>query len=233
MIRECVNCLLDKPLNEYEERYSNKCVHIERTVCDTCVYNTIKSLLDNVGNNINIFCPEPNCLSIFNFQSIRYILRMGNNLELFERYDRQLTHEHLEQNEEFVWCAQNRCGSGQFHDMGIYSNPMVICFKCKQRTCAYHRTVWHIGMTCEEYDQSRISNDDNTQLWLKKHSKKCPKCQSYIEKISGCDHMTCKRCKHQFCWICFADYRNIQNYGLRQHMKHCTHYPSYNNLIIQ
>ncbi|CAF5187498.1 unnamed protein product, partial [Rotaria sp. Silwood1] len=33
---------------------------------------------------------------------IRYILHMGNNIELFERYDQQLTHKHLEQIQEFV-----------------------------------------------------------------------------------------------------------------------------------
>jgi hypothetical protein len=171
-------------------------------------------------------CPEPNCLSRFNFENIRYILNMGNNFELFERYDRQLTHEHLERIEEFVWCAHNGCGSGQLHDMGIYSNRMVTCIKCKKQTCAYHRTIWHIGMTCEQYDQSKIlSGDDNTQIWLKKYSKKCPKCQISIEKISGCDHMICKRCKHEFCWQCFANYRIIQIYGLQYHMKHCSHYP--------
>jgi len=154
---------------------------------------------------------------------------MGNNFQLFERYDRQLTDKHLEQNEEFVWCAHNGCGSGQFHDMDLYLNPMVICIKCKRRTCSFHRTIWHIGMTCQQYDQSKILSidDNNTQIWLNKHSKKCPKCQSYIEKISGCDHMTCKRCKYQFCWQCFADYQKIQIQGLTYHRKYCIHYPFY------
>ncbi len=215
---------MDQPINLFEERYSNECEHLQRTICDTCVYNHIKSLVENMENS-NIMCPERNCISRFSFENIRYILRMGNNLELFERYDRQLTHEHLEQIQEFVWCAHNGCGSGQFHDMGLYTNPMVTCIKCKKQTCSYHRIIWHIGMTCQEYDQSKRSMDDNTQIWLNKYSKKCPKCQTYIEKISGCDHMTCKKCKHQFCWQCFADYKKIQIHGLTQHKKHCTHYP--------
>ncbi len=178
--------------------------------------------------NSDIICLEPNCISKFSFQNIRYILSMGNNMELFERYDRQLTHEHLEQIKEFVWCAHNGCGSGQLHDMGLHSNPMVTCIKCKKKTCAFHRRIWHIGMTCQEYDQSkRLSVDQNTQIWLEKYSKKCPQCQSYIQKISGCDHMTCKRCKYQFCWQCFADYQKIQNHGLKQHKEHCIHYPVY------
>ena len=214
-------------MNEFEECYSNQCEHFQRTICDTCIYQNIKCLLENVIN-IDINCPEPNCSAIFYFETIRSILTMRNNLELFERYDRQLTHQHLEQIQDFVWCAYNGCGSGQLHDMGVHSNPMVTCIKCKKRTCAFHRIKWHVGLTCEEYDQmKRLSIDDNTQIWLRKHSKNCPQCHSYIQKISGCDHMTCKRCKYQFCWECFADYRKIQIYGLRQHMKDCSHHPTY------
>ncbi|CAF3682225.1 unnamed protein product [Rotaria sordida] len=228
LTRECVICLLDQPIYLFEERYSNQCEHFQRTICDTCVYNNIKTLVENIITN-HICCPEPNCMAIFNFENIRYILTMGNNLELFERYDRQLAYQHLEQIQEFIWCAHNGCGSGQIHNMNTtYSNPMVTCIKCKKQTCAFHRIKWHVGMTCQEYDQLKIpSIDDNTQIWLRNNSKKCPLCQSYIEKISGCDHMTCTRCKHQFCWECYADYKKIQIYGRRQHMKSCTHYLLY------
>ncbi|CAF5141144.1 unnamed protein product [Rotaria sp. Silwood1] len=85
---------------------------------------------------------------------------------------------------------------------------------------------WHNGMTCQEYD---LSTDDNIRLWLRKNTKRCPLCHSFIEKISGCDHMTCTICKHQFCWICLADYRKIQIYGRKQHMKYCTHYSFYSH----
>lgn len=217
----------------YEEHYSNECKHNQRRICDTCVYNHIKIHIENISNNNNnIICPEQNCLSKFTFENIRYILNLGNNFQLFEKYDRQLTQKYLEQNKEFIWCAHNNCGSGQFHDIGLYNNPIVICIKCKKQTCAYHRTIWHYGMNCQQYERSKFHFIDNhTQIWLKKYSKKCPKCQTYIEKISGCDHITCKQCKYQFCWQCLSDYRNIQIYGLKLHKKTCSHYPQYNHLF--
>lgn len=227
MTRECAICLLHQTSNQFEQQYSHECEHVVRSICDTCVYNYIRSVLED---NINsaIICPERYCQSRFSFQMIRSILNAKNNIELFERYDRHLAYGHLEQLGEFVWCAHNGCGSGQLHDMGSYANPMVVCIKCHRRTCAVHRIQWHVGMTCEEYDQLKISSaDDQTEVWLKKYSKKCPKCQSPIEKISGCDHMTCRRCFHQFCWQCLADYRKILNHGSKYHQKHCLHYPPF------
>jgi hypothetical protein len=32
--------------------------------------------------------------------------------------------------------------------------------------------------------------------------KRCPKCKVFMERSSGCNHMTCKMCNHQFCYMC-------------------------------
>jgi len=33
-------------------------------------------------------------------------------------------------------------------------------------------------------------------------TKKCPGCRHGVERTGGCDHMTCSRCRHEFCYIC-------------------------------
>lgn len=30
----------------------------------------------------------------------------------------------------------------------------------------------------------------------------CPQCKALIEKIGGCNHMECSKCKTQFCYLC-------------------------------
>jgi hypothetical protein len=37
-------------------------------------------------------------------------------------------------------------------------------------------------------------------------AKPCPKCGVNIEKQGGCDHMTCRKCHHNFCWQCLVPF---------------------------
>lgn len=41
-----------------------------------------------------------------------------------------------------------------------------------------------------------------SQTWIENFSKSCPKCNTKIEKIDGCNKMFCNRCQSSFCWIC-------------------------------
>mmetsp|Transcript_63399 Transcript_63399/g.124515 ORF Transcript_63399/g.124515 Transcript_63399/m.124515 type:complete len:435 (+) Transcript_63399:63-1367(+) len=45
------------------------------------------------------------------------------------------------------------------------------------------------------------------QLWrVGANAKMCPGCQAIIEKNGGCNHMTCRACRHQFHWCCGQTY---------------------------
>jgi ariadne-1 len=47
-------------------------------------------------------------------------------------------------------------------------------------------------------------NESETANWILANTKKCPACNARIEKNHGCNHMHCKLCKHEFCWICMG-----------------------------
>ncbi|KAG6827963.1 hypothetical protein H0H92_009822 [Tricholoma furcatifolium] len=54
----------------------------------------------------------------------------------------------------------------------------------------------------------KCRDDSETANWIKSNTKECPKCQSTIEKNGGCNHMTCKKCKHEFCWVCMGPWQD-------------------------
>ncbi|KAI0355799.1 hypothetical protein OH77DRAFT_1402378 [Trametes cingulata] len=79
------------------------------------------------------------------------------------------------------------------------SNTHVFCFGCpidadhRPVVCAVAR-MW----------LKKCQDDSETANWIKSNTKECSKCQSTIEKNGGCNHMTCKKCKYEFCWVCMG-----------------------------
>jgi len=55
------------------------------------------------------------------------------------------------------------------------------------------------------------AQDLGNLLWLAANTKQCPKCKTPTEKNEGCNHMTCKRCRHEYCWICMQPWQLHSN----------------------
>ncbi|EKX38946.1 hypothetical protein GUITHDRAFT_115052 [Guillardia theta CCMP2712] len=53
----------------------------------------------------------------------------------------------------------------------------------------------------EEREEARAEARSD-QEEIARTSKPCTKCGYRIVKMGGCDHMTCRKCRHEFCWRC-------------------------------
>ncbi|KAL5507452.1 hypothetical protein ACEPAH_6908 [Sanghuangporus vaninii] len=82
------------------------------------------------------------------------------------------------------------CGASENH---------IFCFGCSIDTD--HRPV--ICPVAKLW-LKKCQDDSETANWIKSNTKECSKCQSTIEKNGGCNHMTCKKCKYEFCWVCMG-----------------------------
>ncbi|ENH68698.1 Putative E3 ubiquitin-protein ligase ARI9 [Fusarium oxysporum f. sp. cubense race 1] len=60
---------------------------------------------------------------------------------------------------------------------------------------------------------------------LRATTKPCGGCGWAIEKNSGCSHMTCSKCGHEFCWDCGADHRAIMRGDNSLHKETCRFHP--------
>lgn len=82
------------------------------------------------------------------------------------------------------------------------------CIDCGTRLCTTCHIQFHDGLTCAMYKSAK-TGEGNVDMWIRENPgarKKCPKCQIGIEKIEGCNHMTCLACRSHICWVCLKYY---------------------------
>ncbi|TFK44101.1 hypothetical protein BDQ12DRAFT_730208 [Crucibulum laeve] len=89
--------------------------------------------------------------------------------------------------------------SQQGSQLGIGGKEHKFCFGCPIESD--HRPV---VCGAAKLWLKKCRDDSETANWIKSNTKECSQCQSTIEKNGGCNHMTCKKCKHEFCWVCMG-----------------------------
>ncbi|RMZ03513.1 hypothetical protein D0864_02956 [Hortaea werneckii] len=217
-LRECVVCGDTKdPLDFPVKAPTPGCRHPSR-LCSQCLQSWVASELDSKGSE-GIKCPE--CPQILQYADVR----QAASQETFRIYDNLTTRNALSTLTEFAWCLNPQCGSGQ---LNIQSQNYMECASCRFKQCLRHKGAWHTGETCEQYEYRSSgakarADEAKTEATLKTMSKLCPnkKCGWRIEKIGGCEHMTCRRCRHEFCWQCMAAQSEIKRIGNEAHKTWC------------
>jgi len=82
----------------------------------------------------------------------------------------------------------------------------LICELCgtKWKEKSQLNTLETIYQTCTNIQN--IVNEAQTAIYHGFFTVQCPRCGIPIKKNGGCDHMTCRKCTHEFCWICKQDH---------------------------
>ncbi|KAM9970910.1 hypothetical protein ACTFIR_002774 [Dictyostelium discoideum] len=73
----------------------------------------------------------------------------------------------------------------------------VICLFCKKDS--YH---WPVPCNRPVHSESDLFS----YRWIVENTTICGRCKFPVEKSWGCNHMTCSRCRYQFCYSCGKDY---------------------------
>ncbi|KAF2856778.1 hypothetical protein T440DRAFT_356672, partial [Plenodomus tracheiphilus IPT5] len=205
--QECIICTEIRSTHHFPSRPpTSQCTH-EPNTCRRCLRTWIHSeFKSKIWNEIN--CPI--CSTRMEYKDIRDFAPH----EIFLRYDNLHTRAVFSALPNFTWCMSPTCTSGQFHNHhndSSSSSPKFRCLKCRNTYCVRHGVSWHKGETCKAYDakmerQIKRAEDVASLETIRRTTKKCPKCGRCIEKNFGCEHMTCVKCKHQFCWQCLVAY---------------------------
>lgn len=121
---------------------------------------------------------------------------------------------YTDDNKSVRWCPYKGCDYCiEFFDFGGIKD--VLC-KCGNSFCFKCGSESHRPTTCKVSQTWTLKNSAESEniTWIMANTKSCPKCSRPIEKNQGCNHMTCKMCTHEFCWLCSGDWKEHgQNTG--------------------
>ncbi|RHY35497.1 hypothetical protein DYB32_000016 [Aphanomyces invadans] len=106
----------------------------------------------------------------------------------YARFQEYLLRSFVDINKTVKWCPAPGC------DKAIASSGGLSTVSCGDEA--------HMPVSCEQLATwlEKCRNESETANWILANTKKCPKCAIRIEKNQGCNHMTCRSCKYEFCW---------------------------------
>ncbi|MCL4380502.1 IBR domain-containing protein [Candidatus Dependentiae bacterium] len=156
--------------------------------CRVC----LNRVIDNaIGDNraAALCCPFEDCRRPFTQDEIRTIVaNNGQRLGVIAGIQ-------VAANPQYRHCPMPNC-TQHFVYNGV---PVLMnCPECRSRYCANCLLLHDATMSCavarERQARAQANVDPNIMQF-------CPRCHVLMERIAGCNHMTC-RCGHEFCWLC-------------------------------
>lgn len=197
----------------------HKCDHV---FCNECMRGYFESLIQD-GYVYKLSCPQEGCES----QAIPSQVLNLVGIEMFNKYDKILLRDALNKMTDIVYCPRSSCQCAVIPEDG----SLARCPDCKNVFCALCRQTYHGIEPCklnnnqikeiveifkngdediklqlfQKYGEKRILKaiEEHSSIdFIENTSKKCPKCKSWLQKIDGCNKMTCSKCQCFFCWLC-------------------------------
>eukprot|EP00118_Oscarella_pearsei_P028148 m.1643 g.1643 ORF g.1643 m.1643 type:complete len:433 (+) comp7583_c0_seq2:24-1322(+) len=215
---ECAICCAEKL--GIDSMQMRPCEHV---YCRACVKQYFELLIRD-GMVTSLTCLETKCDSPVDPSEVKELVDPA----LFARYDRLLLQGSLDGMSDIVYCPRKACQCAVMRDK---QSMMGVCPRCEFAFCSLCNRTWHGVAPCQfrkvelrklkgEYEKAapaeraflehkyglrtirRAVEEIVSEDWIEEYTKQCPACLSNIQKMDGCNKMTCMKCKAHFCWIC-------------------------------
>ncbi|CAL8312056.1 unnamed protein product [Lota lota] len=200
-LEPCKLCLGDFPSDHMTTVSQCGCVF-----CALCLKRYVTLLLSE-GLGTGVSCPDTACPEQGLLLDTE--IEVAVDPESMRRYRRLRFEREVLLDPCRTWCPAPPCQAVcQLKGAESAAPQTVGCPACGLEFCSACRAQRHLGRTCLDSSSrtfsSFLSGEKSSLLeaGVDGPVKPCPRCQVYIERDQGCAQMTCKNCKHSFCWYC-------------------------------
>lgn len=184
--------------NKYRPYFTT--LSCDHRYCTKCLNRQVEVGLNSKSTN-SLKCPDPECRRPFTNTTIRKIVGFfsGKRRQCQELADQK----YLISLPNSQHCPTPNCRY-IMKDKGNQPHT-VQCPDCQAQYCS-HCTLPHAeNVSCRQAKDQQVSEADKASKKLVQSiSTRCPQCGTNIQKDGGCNHMTCGKCEHHFCWLCLA-----------------------------
>jgi len=239
-----VNC---ESYAEFPDEVFNKCkketgleikrISISDKVAEKNNYDTIDALISTpVNNKTHLEKPKENTEDIILITELKQNSEIKTDNDLKIGYANSSSYITKSNNESYNRDDSDNNHPPQFDKFKLNTllksqKIILVCKENQHAFCNLCRKYAHGDSDCgkkleEEY--AKIAKKS-------KHIRKCPRCDFYIEKNEGCNHMTCynRECNFQFCWICMGEYTSNTHYNNPLSPCFGLQYLNQNNVIVK
>lgn len=195
--QECGICMERQQGHQFVRLHCNHAQH-----CRTCLQQLINNAIRE-QNTEQLCCPEPTCREPFTQRDLTNIT--NNNQAQLTRLQEIRRQEILNRDPNFRNCPTANCKHTY-----LFAAPtqQMECPQCHAHYCADCLLNHDASTTCAQAKEAA------TEDWQRTHNvKQCPNCRFGVEKDGGCNHMTCRKCKYEFCWLCLIKWPGFAAYG--------------------
>lgn len=200
--RDCAICYVTKKSTDFT---TLSCSH---EYCTTCLQQVIKQAI--VTGNLNgLRCPTPKCPTSFEVTVTNTLLHDSETRNKLNEIQFQTW---LANQSKYVGCPKPNCPSGFINERT--DQFTVKCDSCEEIYCAQCLKQHSARLTClqateenKKISANKEEQEKESQKWKERYTRPCPACKASIQKNEGCNHMSCAKCKHQFCWQCMNPWK--------------------------